>query len=158
MLAVSGRLDLTAVGGPTYPADREYDYGFVGAGRRRSVYEPVFRNALPEIFQAFDFADPSSVVGRRSTSTVAPQALFLLNNPFTLEQSKAAAEKLLADTAGKAVSARLGVACRSTLGREPTAGESTALIAFLAERSDNVDAWSHVFHALFGSTDFRYVD
>ena len=53
---------------------------------RRSVYAPVFRNALPEIFEAFDFADPSSVVGKRNASTVAPQALFVLNHPFPRQQ------------------------------------------------------------------------
>ena len=48
----------------------------------------VFRNALPEVFEAFDFADPSLVVGRREASTVAPQALFLINHPFVLAQAR----------------------------------------------------------------------
>ena len=48
----------------------------------------MFRNALPEVFEAFDFADPSLVVGRREASTVAPQALFLLNHPFVLAQAR----------------------------------------------------------------------
>ena len=57
------------------------------------MYLPVFRNALPELFEVFDFADPSIVVGRRNVSTVAPQALFLMNNPFVLEQAQAAAKR-----------------------------------------------------------------
>ena len=44
----------------------------------------MFRNALPEIFEVFDFADPSMVTGRRNVSTVAPQALFLMNHPFVI--------------------------------------------------------------------------
>ena len=35
------------------------DYGYKHTDTRRSVYAPVFRNALPEVFEAFDFADPS---------------------------------------------------------------------------------------------------
>ena len=45
----------------------------------------------------FDFADPSMVVGRRDVSTVAPQALFLMNHPFVLEQARQAARRLLAE-------------------------------------------------------------
>src|SRR5262249_51051627 len=74
MLAVSGRLTLDR-GGPTYPAKLAADYHYQHTDTRRSVYAPVFRNALPELFAVFDFADPSMVTGQRNVSTVAPQAL-----------------------------------------------------------------------------------
>ena len=96
ILQVSGRLRLE-MGGPAFPGDLAEDYAYKDAGTRRSVYVPVFRNALPEIFQVFDFADPSMVVGRRNTSIVAPQALFLMNDPFVVEQAKHAARRLLAE-------------------------------------------------------------
>jgi hypothetical protein len=156
MLAISGRLDLT-MGGQTYPADRQFDYGFEQTGRRRSVYEPVFRNRLPEIFEAFDFADPSMVVGRRTASTVAPQALYMMNNPFPREEAKAAAERLLSDPSLDD-KMRLHRACRLALGRAPTEGERQVLSAFISSSNDRVAVWTQVFHALFASTDFRYVD
>ena len=67
----------------------------------RSVYVPVFRNSLPEMFEVFDFADPSMVTGRRNVSTVAPQALFLMNHPFVMEQARLAAARLLEGAAGR---------------------------------------------------------
>lgn len=156
MLFISGRLDLT-MGGQTYPADRQFDYGFEQTGQRRSVYEPVFRNRLPEIFEVFDFADPSMVVGGRTVSTVAPQSLFMMNNPFPRDEARAAAERLLREDI-PSDSARLRRACRLTIGREPTAGELQVLSMFLTENADSAAAWAQVFHALFASTDFRYVD
>ncbi len=36
------------------------------------------------------------VVGRRNVSTVSPQALFMMNHPFVVEQSRLAARRLLA--------------------------------------------------------------
>ena len=64
MLAVSGQLDRTA------GRHRRVKTGTVGRPRlrrstdvRRSVYTPVFRNRLPELFEVFDFADPNMVDG-----------------------------------------------------------------------------------------------
>ena len=72
ILAVSGQLR-QEMGGPGFSTDFASDYAYQQSGTRRSVYSPVFRNALPELFDAFDFADPSMVVGRRNVSTVAPR-------------------------------------------------------------------------------------
>ena len=101
------------------------DYGYVSKETRRSVYLPVFRNALPEIFEAFDFADASVVVGVRNTSTVAPQALFLMNHPFVREQAAAAARRLLEETktGARADEAGIARAYQATLGRTPTPEE-----------------------------------
>jgi hypothetical protein len=158
MLAASGELDLTT-GGPTYKVGMGADYNFAQPSNRRSVYLPVFRNALPELFQVFDFADPSMVVGRRNVSTVAPQALFLMNHPFPREQAEAAAKRLLADTSLGNDDARLDFATRAILGRGPTSDERTTLTGFVKARGDDHDAaWADVVHALFASTDFRYVN
>ena len=97
ILCASGQLDLT-FGGPMLKgkkAEAESKYSDSSStfnDSRRSVYTPVLRNRLLEIFETFDFADPNSVVGQRSSSIVAPQALYLLNSPFVLEQSRHAAE------------------------------------------------------------------
>src|SRR5262245_66062746 len=99
MLVVGGKRPPER-GGPTYPATLAADYGYKGTDNRRSVYLPVFRNALPEALEAFDLADPSMVTGKRNVSTVAPQALFMLNHPFPAAQARYAAERLLGETHG----------------------------------------------------------
>ncbi len=48
------------------------------------------------MFTVFDFAEPDQVNGQRDVTTVPPQALFLLNNPFVVEVSKKAAQRILA--------------------------------------------------------------
>jgi hypothetical protein len=164
ILTVSGQLG-DEMGGPAFPADLASDYGFQQGGTRRSVYAPVFRNALPELFDAFDFADPSMVVGRRNVSTVAPQALFLMNHPFLMEQSQRAARRLLSGT-GEDDRGRIEHAYRLALGRSPTGSERRIALDFLAKAEDAGDdgpagpeqAWALLFQALFASVDFRYVD
>ena len=154
MLAVSGQLD-PAMGGSGFDRAIAADYGFQHASRRRSVYEPVFRNALPEIFEVFDFADPSLVIGARDVSTVAPQALFLMNHPFVLEQSREAARRLLAESNDDD---RIDRAYRLALGRSPTAAERRIASACVEGAAEPEDAWATLFQALFASLDFRYLD
>ncbi|MED5586986.1 MAG: DUF1553 domain-containing protein, partial [Verrucomicrobiota bacterium] len=94
ILSVSGALD-KKIGGPTIKAGTKTEYGYNFEGSRRSIYVPVFRNTMPEIMQVFDFADPNLVIGKRTTSSVPTQALFLMNNPFVRQQAKTAASRLL---------------------------------------------------------------
>ncbi len=92
----------------------------------------------------------------RDVSTVAPQALYLMNNPFVAEQAKLAAAKLMA--ANDADDARIVSLYRATLGREPTDGERTVATNFLRNRSDAKDAWTKLIHAVFASAEFRFVN
>ena len=117
----------------------------------------MFRNALPEMFEVFDFADPSMVTGRRNASTVAPQALFLMNHPFVLEQAKHAAARLLAENAPTTMPASTR-AYRLTLGREPTRGEREIATRVPEAASPRRTPGRRLFHALFASADFRYVN
>ena len=154
ILAVSGALR-TEMGGPSFPADLKADYGYSDISTRRSVYVPAFRNALPEVFEVFDFADTSMVTGRRNTSTVAPQALYLMNNPFLMDQSRQAARRLRAEP-GLDDGARVERAYRLALGRGPTEAERRIAGRFLADGSE--ERWALLIQALFGSLDFRYVN
>jgi hypothetical protein len=159
MLQVSGKLDLTS-GGPSIKSYPGSDYNFKYTQTRRSVYVPVFRNAIPEILEVFDFADPSVTTGNRTTSTVAPQALFMLNHPMVKDQAKSAAERLLSETLQND-EARLIHAYRLTLGRTPNSGERTVFLKHLADAIDTKDrtnVWTQIYHALFASIDFRYLN
>jgi hypothetical protein len=156
LLSVSGQLKLDAPAGASFPASLGSDYGYKAPSALRSVYLPVFRNALPEIIEVFDFADASVTTGRRNASTVAPQALYLMNNPFVLEQSKHAAKRLLAEKHADDA-ARLARAYRLALGRLPTEGEAAVALAHVKDARQAEPAWSSIFHALFASAEFRFV-
>src|SRR5262249_22786511 len=148
-------------GGRSFPDDLETDYGFLDRSRRRSVYLPVFRNALPAFFESFDFADPSLVTGVRSTSTVAPQALFLMNSPFVIDQSRRVASRILAATTmtGQSEeSRRVAQLFRIVLGRIPSANEQGCALEFLQDR-DRVNEpiagrWAQLVQALFATVQF----
>jgi hypothetical protein len=161
MLSVSGQLSDEA-GGPTYPATLTSDFNYkrpdAKADTRRSVYVPVFRNALPELFEVFDFADPSVCTGSRNVSTVAPQALFMLNNPWVIEQSRLAAGRLLGEADCTDDPARVTRAYRMTLGRAPSDAEMRTALGFVgrADADGKPQAWAELYHALFASIDFRY--
>ncbi|HZE97630.1 MAG TPA: DUF1553 domain-containing protein [Planctomycetota bacterium] len=156
MLAVSGELKAEPPAGPTYAVSLSSDYSYKGSTLLRSVYVPVFRNALPELFEVFDFGDASVPNGRRNTSTVAPQALYLLNNPFVLDQAKHASTRLLADKLPDD-KARIDRAFRLSLGRLPTEGESSLALTGVAAAGSSEKGYATLFHALFASVEFRYV-
>lgn len=152
ILAVSDKLQF-GTRGRTYPESLAADYGYRSEQAYRSVYLPVFRNAMPDMFEVFDFADPSMVVGKRDVSTVASQALFLLNHPFVIAAAHDAAKRVDGEKLSDD-SARIDRAYRLTLGREPTAPERAIAAKIVA----NPDGLPLLFQALFASIDFRYVD
>ncbi len=161
ILSVSGSLDLQS-GGSTIKPGTSADFGYQFAITRRAVYWPILRNALPELFEVFDFPDPSMVFGRRNTSTVAPQALFLMNSPLVHEQSRLTALRLLKDHPGDDVG-RVDLAFRRLLGRLPTAAERTTALEYvqpdaLPPSETPEQRWGQLVQALFGTLDFRYVD
>ena len=66
------------IGGPPMP-------GLTGAGaNRRTLYGFIDRLNLPGLYRTFDFPDPNATSPRRDQTTVAPQALFLMNHPFVI--------------------------------------------------------------------------
>lgn len=77
----------TAVGANTNR--RKTDYSF------RSVYLPVIRNDLPELFEVFDFADAHRATGNRAETTVATQGLYVLNDDWVMKLSRKLAAKLI---------------------------------------------------------------
>ncbi len=162
ILSVSGELDRSA-GGPTIKAGTTKELGYVFDDSRRSVYTPVLRNRLLDLFEVFDFADPNIVLGRRNVSTVSTQALYLMNHPFVMDQAAAAARRTVTgDDPDDA--ARVDRAYRTALGRLPTPGERRTAVDFLRAASgsqaadDQHAAWAQLYQALFACIDFRYVD
>ncbi len=158
ILQISGDLDLT-MGGSEFSSSLKADYGFSYSGNRRSIYAPQLRNAPLEILETFDMANSSFTTGDRSSSTVAPQALYLMNHPFVMDQAEKAAGRMLNSVMGR--DARLTYAWQSVLGREPSAGERRVMNTFLSENvtdeASEPKAWAQIYQSLFGSIDFRYI-
>lgn len=161
MLIVSGALDKTLYGPNVKPGtSAERDYQFTDT--RRSVYTPIFRNRLHELFEVFDFADPNTCNGKRTSSTVSTQALYLLNSPFVMEQAQRAAKRSLAEK-HESEAARLEAAYRRALGRGPSATEAKLALEYLesvaqGRPEQRAAAWERIHQAIFGCIDFRYVN
>jgi hypothetical protein len=148
MLAASGRLDL-ARGGPAGPDLNS---------PRRSLYIQTTRWTRAYYSTLFDAADPDQSVGRRNTTSVAPQALFFLNHPFVQLQAGQLAQRLLVETSDSP--ARLARAFRLLYGRPPTDAESAVAAEFFRanETRGRAAAWTDFLQVLFASNEFAYVD
>jgi hypothetical protein len=156
LLAASGELSLDA-GGPGFPQSLEADYGFTSVSPRRSIYLPVFRNAVPDLFEAFDIADPSSVTGVRGASTVAPQALVVLNHPFVVDASARLARRV-AGMAGPA-DERVDLLYRLLIGRSATSRELALGRAWLQSVGDrgSESALADLAQAVVATVEFRHL-
>jgi hypothetical protein len=157
ILVISGQLDPVR-GGKTIRKMSQYDYDYEFDSRRRSVYVPRFRSNRMELFDVFDAANPNTVTGVRNVSNVATQALYLLNSPWVMEQSKHAAKALLA-RGDATVEVRIDRAYLSVVGRPPSAAERQLSRRYVQSfGEDQEDAFARLFHTLFACVDFRYLD
>ncbi|MCC7419107.1 MAG: DUF1553 domain-containing protein, partial [Planctomycetaceae bacterium] len=102
------------------------------ASTHRSVYLPLLRGIVPTSLEVFDFAEQGMVTGSRDATTVSPQALYLLNDPFVRRHSLNLAERLVASTDFDDAK-RIGRAYTLILGRQPTADEVDRVTRFLNE-------------------------
>src|SRR4029077_18286675 len=87
------------------------------ATRRRSVYMFHKRVVQHPLMQAFDGPDAQASCGRRENTTVAPQALALLNGTFVRARARDFA-RTVEQTAGAEPEAQVRLAWRLALGRE----------------------------------------
>ena len=104
----------------------------------------------------FDFAEPDQVNGQRDVTTVPPQALFMLNNPFVVDVSERAAQHILKHDLPDE-KARVRYAWAYTLCRYPTDAETARALAFLNAGDDPESSWSTLTQAFYSSAEFRYV-
>ncbi|EMI57110.1 protein containing DUF1549 [Rhodopirellula sallentina SM41] len=121
----------------------------------RSVYLPQARNETPRSLDVFDFADSNAIVGRRETSNTADQALYLLNNPFVLRQSKAFATRIADEAATPTQQIKL--AFRLAYARLPQTSELRTAKALLADFNGTEKGLELLCQSLLASAEFRYV-
>jgi hypothetical protein len=165
LLAVSGRLN-SAMGGPSIfpelPAElkRLSSKGAVWPvsprledRERRSIYVFVRRNLRYPFFEVFDRPDTNASCPQRPVTTIAPQALTLLNNPITHEAARMLALRVVREAGADRDHqlARMGVI---VLGRAPDQEERRLLREFLSRQG----SLTQLALALLNSNSFVYVD
>ena len=177
MLAASGQLD-PARGGPALGLELQGNIRGAGGNvnpptwggkipnyiqNRRTIYLP-FRRKRPtgqlEILSIFDFPHPNDITGARANTTVATQALFLLNAPFVKQQATVLAARLLQDTSVTEAQ-RINTLYLLTLSRPAAPDETDTALTFLDRclkelNGDRVAAWTQLCHAVLGSNGFLF--
>jgi hypothetical protein len=84
----------------------------------------------------------------------------MLNSPFVMEQAKLAAVNFLKSPDYSANNAEESVraAWRKCLSRDPSMDELQATLNVVGEDPKSAEVWAEVFHALFASVGFRFLD
>ncbi|MBV8881812.1 MAG: DUF1549 domain-containing protein, partial [Planctomycetaceae bacterium] len=161
MLAVSGELDGTRGGSTmTYTGRLFVPLESIALPadpwRRRAVYLPIYRGTTaPDLLEAFDFAPPGMVTGRRASTTVPTQALFLMNSPFVLDRAKALARSLR-DRADLDDAGRVDLLYRKLFARPSREIDRRRALEFV--RGSGPDAWTDLAQALFASNEFLFLE
>ena len=188
MLAVSETLNLRAGGpgfkpyiapeanlarniqGEGYPQDAPDD----AATRRRSVYMFHKRLIPYPMFQAFDRPDLMTSCARRQNTTVAPQAMVILNDRFVRAVARDFATLLTQRSGDRSPVKDLELqpiiesAFGKAFARRPTSRETQASVRFIeaqtkvrterGEKHPRSEALTDFCQSLFGLNEFIYVD
>ena len=173
LLFVSGQLDATMGGSLLKVKNRGYLFDHTSIDTtdynspRRSLYLPVIRNNVFEMFQLLDFPDPAVPTGDRATTTVAPQALMMMNSDFVMQAADALAGRVL--TTDSTDSERVKEIYVTCLGREPSNEEISQDLQLIKDtlqtfssdaRSDKdrlIAAWSVACQVVLASSEFVYL-
>jgi hypothetical protein len=128
MLAISATLD-----------PKMYGPGTLDEGmKRRSIYFAIKRSHLIPTLMLFDAPDSLVGIGKRPSTTIAPQALALMNNTHVRAYAKGLAARALMSKDSPAEAVRS--AYRLALGRPPEAEELIATLDFLLAQSERYRA------------------
>jgi hypothetical protein len=157
ILAVSGRLD-----------DRLYGPGTLDErSRRRSIYLTVKRSKLVPMMVTFDGPDGLVPLPSRSSTTVAPQALLLMNSAWARDGVGGFASRVRPRDGGSFAES-VNAAYRMALGRPATAAELSRGEAFLraqieSRRGDGStdaegEALEDLCQVILCLNEFSYID
>ena len=174
MLLMAGQLDLTPMKSSVwYLGDQATAVGPNTNRRRtdfpcRSVYLPVIRNDLPDLFEVFDFANPHSTTGLRPQTLVATQGLYLLNEESVMMAAAGTAKRVLQEAADGGPDDLADALYQWVFARRPTTAERNEVLTFIedviprlttqGEQDPVLRAWSLACHALFASSRFQLVE
>ena len=172
LLSVSGQLSDSRGGAPDpVTVDRN---GLVtvaplpGGLWRRSVYAQLRRTEIPTMLATFDYPEMGPNCLSRTTSTVSPQSLMMMNNQQIHSLAKAMAERVwnLSDSKPESAvdsSKLIDMVFKLAFSRAPAEEEKTiSLQSFreltAASNGDSLKALSVFCHTILNSAAFVYVD
>jgi hypothetical protein len=116
---------------------------------RRSVYLFQKRSFRLPMLATFDAPDTSQSCPRRDSSTVAPQALALMNSEWVHKQAEHFAARIAKSDDP------VGSAWRTALGRPPGTDERATALQLLKRNGNNLQQLALL---LFNMSEFLYVD
>jgi mono/diheme cytochrome c family protein len=164
ILAVAGTLD-TKMGGPGIHPYIDPSLWAGSSGRtwpgkpnsdpetwRRSVYIFQKRTIQVPMMELFDAPNGIVSCARRNRSTIATQALILMNNDFVRDQAKRFAQRLRRE-AGADPAAQINLAFELALARPPSPQERAESLAFVEQ---GPDALTDFAQAIFSLNEFAY--
>jgi hypothetical protein len=146
---------------------------------RRSVYIYAKRNLPYPLMAAFDFPDMHEACGCRSRTTIAPQALMLLNSGPVMDAARQLAARGRREADSAAPNAQIIQAWTIAFGRQPTAAELESAARFLDEQqmiiaksgasrtgddankgqdANAEEAFVDLCHGLLNTNEFLFVD
>lgn len=167
VLAVSGTLNPQMYGPPVpmvRTGDGEVNTPNDATGNRRSIYLQVRRSQPLTFLQLFDQPVIETNCTRRETSTVASQALTLLNSDFMTKRAEAFADRVLKEDAKNPAAHAL----RLAFARSPTESETRLFVTFLDQQTQQHTrtqpaearrrAVADLCHMLLSANEFAYID
>jgi hypothetical protein len=151
ILSISGQLKLEFLEGvQSYTSLQDSPY--------RSVFLPSLREeGRNHLLDVFDFPDAAASIGKRNSTNLPSQALYLMNSPFMWEQSKLASQRMLSEFKHLSETEQLKLAGKMVYSRELTRSEMSVFQEMLNNEKTMEKGWSIVFHTLFCSLDFRFL-
>jgi len=120
---------------------------------RRAIYSTLKRSRMPSMMTLFDSPDSLQSAEERPTTTVAPQALMLLNHPLMDQVSKGLAAKALSSGTDP-----VNALFKMALLRSPTGMELSGARAFLNPATDPAKGLRELAQVLVLSNEFTYTD
>ena len=169
LLFISGRLDETPFGaadGVNVRPDGLVTAVRAARGWRRSIYVEHNRKQNMTILECFDLPRPTPNCLERKLSTVAPQALHLLNNQTIHELAMSFAERVIQET-GDDPARQIDRGYQIALGRLPTPEEKQLVMESFEklkrewreeETDPGVKALADICHVLINAAEFMYID
>jgi hypothetical protein len=181
ILDVAGTLDYQLRGKSIPLRNRQFVFDHTSIdhtryeSHRRATFLPIVRNNVYTFFEQFDFPDPTMPTGHRNQTTVAPQALLLMNSELVINAAKRLAEE---SAVTPDIDARIERLYRRVLGREPMGQERARAQAFVQSSpsqsttptgdgsgpvasgtvgSGTVDPWQLLCQSLLISNEFLFI-
>ena len=114
---------------------RGWGYSKADEQARRSIYAYVKRTMMVPFLEVFDYSGTEGSIGARAVTTVAPQALTLLNSDFVSGQARSLAAELITTNSDNTATL-VNTLFRQTLARDATADEIAFGQRYLSQQEE----------------------